>query len=65
MFGLESLALLAFVGIGHWELMVIMVVVVLLFGHRLPGMMRSVGQGLKEFKAGMNEAAEDAPSGNL
>ncbi len=65
MLGFESLALLAFVGIGHWELMVIMVVVVLLFGHRLPGMMRSVGQGLKEFKAGMNEAAEDAPSGNL
>ena len=47
MFGLESLALLAFVGIGHWELLAIMVVVVLLFGHRLPGMMRSVGQGLK------------------
>jgi|GEM_PF-3217129 len=60
MFGLESLGLLAFAGIGHWELMVIMVVVVLLFGHRLPGMMRSVGQGLKEFKVGMNEGVDAA-----
>ena len=66
MSGLENLSVLAFMGVGHWELMALMVVVVLLFGHRLPSMMRSVGQGLKEFKVGMNEGADsdELPSGS-
>jgi sec-independent protein translocase protein TatA len=39
-------------GIGHWELMVIGVVIVLLFGHRLPGVMQSLGQGIRMFQDG-------------
>jgi sec-independent protein translocase protein TatA len=39
-------------GIGHWELMIIGVVVVLLFGHRLPGVMHSFGQGIRMFQDG-------------
>jgi sec-independent protein translocase protein TatA len=39
-------------GIGHWELMLIGVVVVLLFGHRLPGVMQSLGQGIRMFQDG-------------
>jgi sec-independent protein translocase protein TatA len=39
-------------GIGHWELMLIGVVIVLLFGHRLPGVMQSLGQGIRMFQDG-------------
>jgi sec-independent protein translocase protein TatA len=44
--------LLAF-GIGPLELGVVLLIVLLLFGNRLPGVMRSMGQGLVEFKKGM------------
>jgi sec-independent protein translocase protein TatA len=38
-------------GIGHWELIVLAVVVVLLFGSkRVPQIGRSLGRGLREFK---------------
>jgi sec-independent protein translocase protein TatA len=42
----------AAMGIGHWELMIIGVVIVLLFGHRLPSVMQSLGQGIRMFKDG-------------
>jgi len=41
-------------GIGSTELLVVMVVALLLFGHRLPQAMRSLGQGFHEFKRGLN-----------
>ena len=44
--------LLAF-GIGPLEVFIVALVVLLLFGNRLPGVMRSMGQGLVEFKKGM------------
>lgn len=37
----------------HW--VIIGIVVLLLFGHRLPGVMRSLGQGIVEFKKGLRE----------
>ena len=37
-------------GIGHWELMVIGVVIVLLFGHRFPSVMRYLAQGIRTFQ---------------
>jgi TatA/E family protein of Tat protein translocase len=40
---------------GTTELMIIMVVAVVLFGHKLPSRMRSLGQSLNAFKAGMSE----------
>ncbi len=43
---------------GHWELLVILVVALLIFGKRLPDIARSVGRSLTEFKKGINEAKE-------
>ena len=43
-------------GIPHgMELLIILVVVLLLFGHRLPGMARSLGSGITEFKRGLKD----------
>jgi sec-independent protein translocase protein TatA len=48
----------AMVGIG--EMWPILIVVVLLFGaQRLPGLARSMGEGIKEFKKGVREIQED------
>jgi sec-independent protein translocase protein TatA len=42
--------------IGLPELIVIMVVLLLLFGRRLPEVGKSIGKGIVEFKKGLNEA---------
>ncbi|MCA8949292.1 MAG: twin-arginine translocase TatA/TatE family subunit [Planctomycetes bacterium] len=44
---------------GGWEWIAILVVVLLLFGHRLPGMARSLGSGITEFKRGLKEGSKD------
>jgi sec-independent protein translocase protein TatA len=38
---------------GGWEWIAILVVVLLLFGHRIPGMARALGSGITEFKRGL------------
>ncbi len=38
---------------GVWEIAIVAVVILLLFGSRLPGVMRSLGQGITEFKKGV------------
>ena len=43
-------------GIGTTELVVCMVVCVILFGHRLPTVMRSLGQSAKAFRSGLDES---------
>lgn len=46
---------------GGWELIVIILIVVLLFGGRkIPELMKGLGQGMKEFKKARNE--DDGPS---
>ena len=45
---------------GQWELLVIFLVILLLFGKRLPGVARSLGQGISSFKKGLNEPLEAA-----
>jgi sec-independent protein translocase protein TatA len=40
---------------GVPELLIICFILLLLFGKRLPGMMRSIGQSVVEFKKGVNE----------
>jgi sec-independent protein translocase protein TatA len=52
----------AMFGIGHWEILLIVLVIFILFGHRLPSVMRSLGRGVVEFKQGMSGVAgeEDA-----
>lgn len=44
---------------GPLELIVILAVLVLVFGRRLPDIARSVGRSLTEFKKGINEAKEE------
>ena len=49
-------------GIGHWELIVLAVIVVLLFGSKqVPQIGRSPGRGMREFKqtVGMVDPRED------
>lgn len=38
-----------------FEWLIILLVVLLLFGHRLPGMARSLGSGITEFKRGLKD----------
>ena len=51
--------MLALFNIGTPELLIILLILLLLFGRRLPDVMRSMGQGVKEFKKSLRE--EDAP----
>jgi len=38
---------------GPWELMIVGGIAFLFFGNRLPSMMRSLGQSVNSFKAGL------------
>ncbi len=49
--------------VNHWELIVILVVVLLLFGHRLPGMARALGSGITEFKRGLKDGSKPTDGG--
>jgi len=52
--------LLAFIGMpGPFEMLIIAVVVLLLFGNRLPSTMRSLGKGVVEFKKGIQGIEDD------
>ena len=45
--------------IGTWELILIILVFVLIFGgKKIPELMKGVGKGVKSFKEGMNEVDE-------
>ena len=47
--------LFGFIGMpGPMEMLVIGVIVLLLFGNRLPSVMRSLGKGITEFKKGVS-----------
>ena len=49
-----------FGNIGWGEVLVIMIVILLLFGaRRIPEVMRSLGQGVREFKKSMNEVTSE------
>lgn len=51
---------IAFLGMpGGYELIAVAGVVFLLFGNRLPSVMRSLGQSVTEFKKGVNGIEED------
>jgi len=42
-------------GIGTTELLVLGVIMVLLFGNRIPSAMHSLGEGVKNFKRGLDD----------
>lgn len=50
--------ILAFGAFSHWELLVVLVIALLIFGRRLPDIARSMGKSLTEFKKGINEAKD-------
>lgn len=53
-----------FFGIGTTELLVIAILTLILFGNRLPSVMRSLGRGIVEFKKGIQGIEEDVENGS-
>ena len=52
--------ILAFLNFGTGEIIAIVLVILLLFGGRkIPELMRGLGKGIKSFKQGMNEVEEE------
>jgi len=48
---------------GHWELIVLLVVVLLIFGpSQLPKLAKGIGKSIQSFKAGMKDAQEEEKS---
>lgn len=53
---------LAILGMGNSELLIVLAICLLLFGAaKLPKLARSMGQSVNEFKKGMKDAPEDVP----
>ena len=50
---------IAFFMPGHFELIIIAAIALLLFGNRLPSAMRSVGRSIVEFKKGIKGIEDD------
>lgn len=46
-------------GIGPWEIAVILVIALLIFGRRLPDVGRSLGRSIIEFKKGLKGIEDD------
>lgn len=51
---------LAMFGLSGWEILIVLVVALLIFGKRLPDIMRGLGSSAREFKKGMTEEAKPA-----
>jgi len=50
---------LGFLNLGPMELVVIGIIALLIFGPRLPSVMRSLGKGIVEFKKGLRDTGEE------
>lgn len=46
-------------GVSSWEMMLLFVVALLLFGKRLPEVARSLGKGMMEFKKGLYDIQDE------
>ena len=47
-------------GMGHWEILLIFLVVLLIFGaKRIPEMAQGMGRGIKEFRKAMRDVQEE------
>jgi sec-independent protein translocase protein TatA len=50
---------IAAMGIGWAQMLVVAFVALLLFGHRLPSAMKSLGRGIREFQDGMKSTGDE------
>jgi sec-independent protein translocase protein TatA len=50
-----------FGGIGMQDLIIVAIIVLILFGSRLPSVMRNLGRGVTEFKKGVQGVDDDLP----
>jgi sec-independent protein translocase protein TatA len=49
-----------FLAIGPWQVVLVAVVILLLFGgKKIPELMKGLGSGIKEFKKGVKEEEEE------
>ncbi|MGQ0637307.1 MAG: Sec-independent protein translocase subunit TatA/TatB [Planctomycetaceae bacterium] len=49
-------------GISSWEMAVVFIIALLLFGKRLPEVARSLGKGMMEFKKGLHGFEDEIQS---
>jgi len=55
---------LAFFSLGPWEILLILIVVLILFGaKRLPELARGLGKGINEFRDAVDNGKEDIING--
>jgi sec-independent protein translocase protein TatA len=47
---------------SHWEVWIILLIILILFGSRLPGIARSLGQGINQFKKGLSDTGDEVKS---
>jgi len=45
--------------VGWWQILLVLVVLLLLFGRRLPEVARNLGQSITHFKRGMSEVKDE------
>ena len=51
--------MLAFFAPGPWQMVSLLVIILLLFGNRIPDVAKSLGKGITEFKKGVKAGEED------
>lgn len=52
-------------GMGHWEILIIFVVILLIFGaKRIPEMAQGLGKGIKEFRKAMRDVQDEIDINN-
>jgi sec-independent protein translocase protein TatA len=61
----SDMSLLAFGTPGPMEMLIVGMVVLLLFGNRLPSVMRSLGVGITEFKKGIKGEGVTEPNATI
>ena len=51
--------MLAFFAPGPWQMVILLVIILLLFGNRIPDVAKSLGKGITEFKKGVKAGEDD------